>query len=109
MESYNNFMNLMSSVMDILPRFLELSEKTIRTFEEENELEKVTVEMEALKSEIIKILPDINKAMTNEFIEHYMDIKKNMDPEEFNPNIRNKKLKPISHSILDEFIKNFPT
>ena len=83
MKSYDNFMNIMSSVMDILPRFLELSENNIRTYEEEKELKNLTIEIETLKIEIIKLLPEINKAMSNEFINNYMKINKGIKPEIF--------------------------
>lgn len=106
MKVYDSFMNLMSSVMDILPRFLELSEKNIRTFKEEKELEKITIEMEALKEEIIKLIPEINKTISGEFVTHFMKIKKGVRLEEFFTIVKNEDLKQFSHASLDKFIKH---
>jgi hypothetical protein len=104
MKAFNNFIKLMGDVMDILPRYLDLSEKDVRTNEEEQELDDIASEIESLKNKITETLPDLS--IYENVIESYYSTKKQAEKGDLNAKESYNDMKEIFQAPLEDFLKS---
>jgi hypothetical protein len=105
MKAFHDFINLMTRVLDYLPRYLDLSEKEFLSSEEEIELNDIADKIESYKAEIFRIVPDLNISLSDDLIKSYYDSLHSAD--NLVPDLYSKadKFKDVFRTPIEELLK----
>ena len=106
MKTLNDIIKLMTKVMETLPRYLDLSEKSFRSDKEELELEELLRKLEIFKEDISDLIPNYNSYLFNDFIEEYYDLKRKAERGDSDAIEKYSDLKPVFLAPLREWLNH---
>ncbi len=105
MKPFHAFINLMTKVLDFLPRYLVLSEKNSLSAEEEIELDDITDKIESCKSELLELMPELNKSLTEDMINSYYDALQMTDKSPSRASVDSAKFSEVFKIPVDDWLR----